>query len=190
MLVLFTGMLEGTVSIEKKNKYNGVKKVRSAFPHKIWKHAKQTIAENSESFKHMSVPVILYSVWTHFFTFNDFIKLYFLRTLTFRRYENIRYFRKEMPFTTLEFCFSAWQFSTCPKGSKHDWQVHLGFLCQIVKFWTNQPLHGNGCSWGTPISLHETKHFNGVLLFADNCFPLESIWYIAALSLSYLVCSI
>lgn len=54
-------MLDGTVSIEKKNKYKGVKKVRSAFPHKIWKHAKQTIAENSESFKHMSVPVILYT---------------------------------------------------------------------------------------------------------------------------------
>ena len=23
--------------------------------------------------------------------------------------------------------------------------MHLDFLCQIVKFWSNRPLHGNGC---------------------------------------------
>ena len=48
------------------NVLKGVKKVRSAFHQRIWKHAKQTIAENSASFMHMSVPVIHYSVCTHF----------------------------------------------------------------------------------------------------------------------------
>ena len=44
----------------------GVKKDRSAFHHRIWKHAKQTTAENSAFFMHMSIAVILYSVLTEF----------------------------------------------------------------------------------------------------------------------------
>ena len=40
---------------------------------------------------------------------------------------------------------------------------------------------GNCCMWGTPISLHETKNFNGVLVFADiffrwNVFDTKLNW--------------
>ena len=49
--------------------------------------------------------------------------------------------------------------------------VHAGFLCQLKKFGSNQPLHGDDCVCvDTPILHDDTQNLKGVLVFADQFF--------------------